>query len=243
MHPLEIWLAAYLRQHPGAREPEVFDASAAVRWEISGRLVPPEGTTPPHQWIVSIAEAKAFREIWRSWRRLGYPFRSLVPSYATAIGSSADRPDQLAELVGILLNDGVRSPLRRVEELRFAAGTPYETQLRPAARRGERVLSSEIAAVVRAAMIGVVTQGTARRGVGAVRAVDGSPLPIGAKTSTGNNRFRMVGPDGLVLEERATGPRRSSSSSATASTAPSQHSSPGRPPTATTSAVPCHSNF
>ena len=203
MHPLEIWLAAYLRQHPGAREPEVLDASAAVRREIYGGLVPPERPAAAHQWIVSIPEAMAFRQIWRSWRRLGYPFKSLVPSYATAIGSSADRPDQLAELVGILLNDGVRYPLRRVEELRFAAGTPYETELRPAARRGERVLSSEIAAVVRAAMVGVVTQGTARRGVGAVRAVDGSPLPIGAKTGTGNNRFRTVGPDGLVLEERA----------------------------------------
>jgi membrane peptidoglycan carboxypeptidase len=146
---------------------------------------------------------EAFGEIRRSWRRLGYPFESLRPSYATAIGSAADRPDQLAELVGILLNDGVRSPVRRVEELRFATGTPYETLLHRSPHSGERVLSSEIAAVVRAAMVAVVVRGSARRAVGAVRAVDGEPLPIGAKTGTGNNRFRVVGRDGLVIEDRA----------------------------------------
>jgi hypothetical protein len=65
------------------------------------------------------------------------------------------------------------------------------------------VLSSEIAAVVRVTMVDVVTQGTAGRVLHAVRAVDRSPLPIGAKTGTGNNRFRVVGRDGLVIEDRA----------------------------------------
>jgi membrane peptidoglycan carboxypeptidase len=203
MHPLELWLTAYLHRHPGAPRLEALDSSASVRREIYDGLVPPSRPTAQDQWIISVAEAKAFREICRSWRRLGYPFASLAPSYATAIGSSADRPDQLAELVGILLGDGVRYPVRRVEELHFAAGTPYETLLRLASHDGERVLSSEIAAVMRATMVAVVTQGTARRGAGAVRAVDGSALPIGAKTGTGNNRFQVVGPDGLVSEDRA----------------------------------------
>jgi membrane peptidoglycan carboxypeptidase len=79
-------------------------------------------------------------------------------------------------VVGILLNDGIRYPVRRVEELHFAPGTPYETLLRLSPHGGERVLSSEIAAVVRAAMLGVVARGTARPGVGAVRAFDGTPL-------------------------------------------------------------------
>ena len=153
--------------------------------------------------IGSTREAGAFREIHRSWRRLGYPFASLAPSYETAIGSSADRPEGLAELVGIVLSGGVRYPVRRVDELHFAAGTPYETVLRPPAARGERVLSPEIAAVVRTAMVAVVTRGTAHPGAGTVRAVDGSPLPIGAKTGTGNNRYRMIGRDGRVIEDRA----------------------------------------
>jgi hypothetical protein len=65
------------------------------------------------------------------------------------------------------------------------------------------VLSSEIAAVVRAAMVAVVTQGTARGALGAMRAADGSLRPIGAKTGTGNNRYRVVTRDGLVTEDRA----------------------------------------
>jgi cell division protein FtsI/penicillin-binding protein 2 len=203
MHPLELWLAGYLHRHPGAPQLEVLDASASVRREIYSGHFPRPRPAAPDQRIGSIPESEAFREISRSWRRLGYPFESLVPSYATAIGSSADRPDQLAELVGILLRDGVRYPVRRVEELDFAAGTPYETVLRLAPRGGERVLSSEIAAVVRAAMIAVVARGTARRGVGAVRTADGLPLQIGAKTGTGNNRYRVVGRDGVIIEDRA----------------------------------------
>jgi hypothetical protein len=49
---------------------------------------------------------EAFVEIHTAWKRVGYPFGYLVPSFATAIGSSADRPAALAELVGIILNDG-----------------------------------------------------------------------------------------------------------------------------------------
>jgi len=202
MHPLELWVAAYLYRHPGALQQDVLDASAAVRQQIHDALFP-HGRSAPDRRIGSIPEAEAFREVHGAWRRLGYPFESLMPSYATAIGSSADRPDDLTELVGILLNDGIRYPVQRVEELHFAAGTPYETLLRRSPPRGERVLSSEIAAVVRAAMVAGVTRGTARRAFGAVRAADGSPVLIGAKTGTGDNRFRMKGRDGLVSEDRA----------------------------------------
>jgi cell division protein FtsI/penicillin-binding protein 2 len=203
IHPLELWLSAYLHRHPGAPRLDVLSASASIRRKFSTEQSSPARTTEADQWIVSARESKAFRDIYRSWRRLGYPFESLVPSYSTAIGSSADRPDQLTELVGILLNDGIHYPVRRVEELLFAEGTPYETRMRLSPDNGERVLSSEIAGVVRAAMVGAVVRGTGRRGVGAVRAVDGSLIPIGAKTGTGNNRVRTVGPDGLVIEDRA----------------------------------------
>ena len=203
IHPLELWVAAYLYRHPGAHQQDVLDASASVRQEIYDALSSLARPASPDRRIGSIPETEAFREIHRAWGRLGYPFESLMPSYATAIGSSADRPDDLTELVGILLSDGVRYPVQRVDELHYAAGTPYETVLRRSPPAGERVLSSEIAAVVRAAMVAVVTQGTAQRAFGAVRTADGSPHLIGAKTGTGNNRFRVVGRDGLVSEDRA----------------------------------------
>jgi membrane peptidoglycan carboxypeptidase len=72
-----------------------------------------------------------------------------------------------------------------------------------AAAEGERVLSTEVAAVAREAMIDVVEQGTGRRTFRAVRGPDGAPLPIGAKTGTGNNRYRVVGRGGQVLVNRA----------------------------------------
>jgi membrane peptidoglycan carboxypeptidase len=203
IHPLELWMGAYLRRHPHASRLEVLGASSVVRREMYSGLFPPGHPGAPKERIGAHLETGAFRDITRSWRRLGYPFESLVPSYATAIGSSADRPDQLAELVGILLNDGVRYPIRRVEQLQFAPNTPYETLLRLSPTRGERVLSSEIAAVVRAAMVAVVARGSARRAAGAVRAIDGSLVLIGAKTGTGDNRFRVVGLDGVVVEDRA----------------------------------------
>src|SRR4029077_7003780 len=151
IHPLELWLAGVRREHPGALQPEVLEASASVRQEIYGAVFPSPRPAAPDWRIRSVPESEAFREISRSWRRLGYPFESLVPSYATAIGSSADRPDQLAELVGIVLGDGVRYPVRRVEVLDFAAGPPRGTLLRLLPHSGERVLSTQIAAVVRAA--------------------------------------------------------------------------------------------
>ena len=52
--------------------------------------------------IHSLLELEAFLEIHRSWKRLGYPFDMFVPSLASAIGSSADRPGALAELMGTI---------------------------------------------------------------------------------------------------------------------------------------------
>lgn len=203
IHPLELWLVEFRLRHPEARRAEIMDSSRAARREVYQWLFSTRRSEAQDQRIRSILEVEAFFEIHRAWQRLGYPFGSLVPSLATAIGSSADRPDQLAELVGILLNEGVRRPAFRVESVRLATETPYETLLGRPAATGERVLSPEIAAVVLDTMADVVEQGTGRRAAGAVRGPDGRPLRIGAKTGTGNNRFRVYGPGGRVVEDRA----------------------------------------
>lgn len=202
IHPLELWLVAFRLRHPAAGRAEVMDSSRDVRQQVYQWLFATRHSEAQNQRIRSILEVEAFFEVHRAWKRLGYPFASLVPSYATAIGTSADRPDQLAELVGILINDGVRQPSFRIDEVRFAAGTPYET-LMSRHPGSQRLLSSELAAVVREAMIDVVERGTARRAYGAVRDSAGAPLRIGAKTGTGNNRFRVVGRGGQVLQDRA----------------------------------------
>ena len=76
---------------------------------------------------------------------------------------SADRPEALAELAGIVLNDGVKLPTVRIQELHFGEGTPYETHLRRLPEEPEPVLRPEVATVVREALFDVVERGTGRR--------------------------------------------------------------------------------
>src|SRR5207302_10915537 len=141
-------------------------------WLFNGSL------TKQDTRIRILIEQDAFQRIWENWRQYGYPFGHLVPSLGTAIGASGDRPDALADLMGVIMNDGVRVPTVTIEHLHFAANTPYETNLSPAAEP-ERVMPVEVAQTVRRALVGVVANGTARRLSGAYTAPDGSPLPVG----------------------------------------------------------------
>jgi membrane peptidoglycan carboxypeptidase len=134
-------------------------------------------------------ERDAFQRMTPYWRRLGFPFEKLVPSYATAIGSSADRPTALAELMGILVNDGRRLPTYDVTRISFARDTPYQTTLEPTARAGERVVRAPIARLVRRVLGEVVESGTARRLNGAFHDADGETIAVGGKTGSGDNRY------------------------------------------------------
>ena len=152
--------------------------------------------------IRNLLEVDAFAEIQKAWRRLGYPFGSLTPSYASALGASGDRPAALAELMGIVVNRGMRLPVTRVTALQFARGTPYETHLAYQPTQAERVLPPELADVVRRALIGVVEGGTAKRLKGSLVRRDGSVVEIGGKTGTGDHRFDTHGRGGQLLSSR-----------------------------------------
>ncbi len=125
-----------------------------------------------------------------------------MPSLATAIGSSGDRPDSLAELMGIIANDGQRQPAVDIDSLQFAAGTPYETSLRPIPAEARRVMAPEVAATLRHALQGVVERGTAQRLKGGYQAADGSPIPLAGKTGTGDNRFDSFGAGRRLIASR-----------------------------------------
>jgi membrane peptidoglycan carboxypeptidase len=202
VHPLELWLAGYLRSHPGASLAEVIEASRAERQVVYGWLFKTRHRAAQDRRIQSLLEIEAFLEIHRQWKRLGYPFEQLVPSYATAIGSSGDRPAALAELMGIILNDGRRLPMVRVESLRFGGETPYETRMRHVTSRPEQVMAPEVAATLRRALTQVVSAGTARRLHGAFDRTDGPRIAIGGKTGTGDNRIESYGPGGRVIASR-----------------------------------------
>jgi membrane carboxypeptidase/penicillin-binding protein len=146
---------------------------------------------------------EGFMEIHKQWKKMGYPFESLVPSYATTLGASADRPAALAELMGIVVNGGMRKSSQRVTSLHFAKGTPYETIVAKAPpTTNEQVLAPEVARVVADAIRGVVSDGTAKRVKSAFVSADGSIIPVGGKTGTGDQRFDVYGGGGRLIESR-----------------------------------------
>ncbi len=202
VHPLELWLAATLSAAPDKTFAEVVAAGAEARQEAYSWLFRPKMRRGQNRRIRTLLEEEAFQRIAVSWQRLGYPFDRLVPSYATSIGSSGDRPAALAELMGIIVNDGVRLPASRFERLRFAEGTPFETVMKLEVPAGEPVLAPAVAATLRRALIDTVEQGTGRRISGAFSATDGSVLPAGGKTGTGDHRFETFGRNGEVIRSR-----------------------------------------
>lgn len=202
VHPLELWLVAYLHEHPQASWSELVNASTQQRQEVYQWLLNSKNRAGQASRIREIKEIDAFKKIHQGWKRLGYPFDVLVPSYATALGASADRPASLAELMGILSSDGLRLPTVYLDRLHFAAGTPYETSLTQLPVNGERVLPAEVAQVVRRALAEVVELGTARRIAGAFDLADGTHIPVGGKTGTGDHRFKVFARGRALLSER-----------------------------------------
>jgi membrane peptidoglycan carboxypeptidase len=202
VHPLELWLVGYLREHPGASQTQVMQASSAERQAVYVWLFSTHRKQAQDKRILGLLEGEGFLEIHLQWKHMGYPFDSLVPSYATALGASADRPAALAELMGILVNDGLRKPNTRIQSLHFAANTPYETQLEYKSSKAERVLTPEVAQAVRNVIRLVVEEGTARRVKQAFVRPDGSFIPVGGKTGTGDQRFDSYGAGGRLIKSR-----------------------------------------
>ncbi|WP_244160973.1 transglycosylase domain-containing protein [Pseudomonas delhiensis] len=203
VHPLELWLLGYLQRQPQASFADAVAASNAERKQVYGWLYKSRYKAARDKRIRIMLEVEAFLDIHQQWKQLGYPFDHLVPSLATALGSSGDRPAALAELMGIILNDGIRLPTLRIDSLHFAAGTPYEVSLAPQANVGTRVMTSEVASTLRDSLSQVVDQGTARRLSGSFRRDDGSALVMGGKTGTGDNRIESFTRGGAVKSSRA----------------------------------------
>ena len=203
VHPLELWLVAYLHQNQGASLTDVVAASEKERQEVYKWLFKTHRKHAQDKRIAGLLEMEAFMGIHRQWKKMGYPFESLVPSYATTLGASADRPAALAEMMGIIINGGVRKTTQRIESLHFAAGTPYDTTLeRNKSSSNERVLAPEVARAVADAIREVVSDGTAKRAKNAFVKADGTVIPVGGKTGTGDQRFDVYAAGGRLIESR-----------------------------------------
>ncbi|MEP6971613.1 MAG: transglycosylase domain-containing protein [Betaproteobacteria bacterium] len=202
VHPLALWLTGHRLGAPDASLSDAIAASAAERQQVYGWLFRSRNRDGQDRRIRTLLEIDAFARIQQRWQRLGYPFEVLTPSYASALGASGDRPSALAELMGIIVNGGLRKPVARLESLVFARDTPYETRLAYRPQKVERVLDAAVAATARETLIGVVQEGTGRRLKDAFVRDDGSPVAVGAKTGTGDHRYYTYDKGGAQVTSR-----------------------------------------
>ncbi|EPN65814.1 hypothetical protein A235_12333, partial [Pseudomonas syringae pv. actinidiae ICMP 19079] len=90
VHPLDLWLVGYLLKHPDAQFKDAAAASRFERQEVYGWLFKSRHKGARDSRVRTMMEVEAFLDIEQRWQRVGYPFDHLVPSLATAIGSSGD---------------------------------------------------------------------------------------------------------------------------------------------------------
>jgi membrane peptidoglycan carboxypeptidase len=192
VHPVDLWVVGFLQREPQATLTSAVAASTAEREAVYGWLLRTKAKNARDKRVRTMLEVEAFSELHRRWRELGFPFDHLVPSLATALGSSGDRPAALAELMGIILNGGQRLPPQRISQLVFGAGTPYEVHLSRPPAITRTVMHPQVAATLKSALAQVVNDGTGRRLKDVLFRSDGSPLNVGGKTGTGDNRLVVV---------------------------------------------------
>src|SRR5674476_498522 len=80
--------------------------------------------------------------------------------------------------------------------------TSVSTPRTTAASSGEKLLSPELAAVVRGVLTDVVETGTALRLAHAIVKEDGTWIQIGGKTGTGDHRYVTFSAAGVIKESR-----------------------------------------
>lgn len=202
IHPLELWLLGFMQKENKVSLSRVLEESKDERQAVYVWLLRTKAKNARDSRIRTTLEVEAFTELHRRWQQLGYPFDHLVPSLATALGSSGDRPAALAELMGIILNGGERLPIRRVKSLVFAESTPYEVKVAYPPAEANVVMHPDVAHALKMALADVVNKGTARRLQDAYHHVDGTPLLMGGKTGTGDNRL-VIGSGGQKSKARA----------------------------------------
>ena len=204
VHPLELWLTAFLETHPDATYAEALAASHDARFDSYAWLYERAGPKKQEQYVRDMLEIEAFQKhILPYWKRQGFPFDTMTASYAAVLGSSGDKPFALAELAGAVENYGVMLPTMQIDSINIGSGTPFETVFGRSWVGAHRVCSEEVAAEVKKAMEAVVDGGTAVRLKDALKRSNGSSIIIAAKTGTGDNRLESYDQKGRVIKSEA----------------------------------------
>ncbi len=195
LHPILLYTAKSLIETPDITYSQLVTQSYRVRKQSYKWLLSKKRKSSQMHRIYTVLEAQGFEVILEQWQTLGFPFEYIVPSLATALGSSGDKPRALARLIGIVRNDGINLDESLIENLSFAKGTPYEVTLNRLHKPQERVMTKEVSALVSSLLHDVVDKGTAIR----VRDTF-KPMMVGGKTGTGDNELKEVTSNGTVVD-------------------------------------------
>lgn len=203
-HPLALWTAQYLETYPQATWLDLLWDSRYARSESYLWLRQKAGSGRQERDLWTMLEREAFQKhILPSWKKQGFPFDSMIPTLASALGSSGDRPAALADLMGAIHNDGILLPTQRIEGMTFGRSTPFETRFELAGQGARRAMRVEVAHATQKAVRQVVEGGTARRLKGSLVKANGQEIPIAAKTGTGDNRLEVYNAQGGLLRSEA----------------------------------------
>jgi hypothetical protein len=97
----------------------------------------------------------------------------------------------------------MHKPSVTIKALHFATETPYESHFSINPQTAKQVMSGEVARTLRYALRQVVLEGTGRRIKDAFIDPDGSPLDIGGKTGTGDNRMKIFRKGAVLLRSES----------------------------------------
>lgn len=201
--PLQIYVAGELMADPSASWRKIL-AGSEYAVDVSSRwLFQKRNRRAQNSRLRIRFERDAFARMTPYWRRLGFPFEKLVPSYGTVLGSSADSPAALAELMGVIVNDGLRRPAMIVSAVHFGQGTPYEMLMTPKVARDVPVMQPAVARVLKRVLAQVVADGTAKRISGVFEDGDGTQAQVGGKTGSGDNRRKRYNRWGEIKSAHA----------------------------------------
>jgi membrane peptidoglycan carboxypeptidase len=189
VHPIEIWLAAQLVKNPDASYKELRAGAVRMAPDIYKWLEKSDNKALKSRHVFTMLEQDAFDVIHANWAEKGFPFRRLIPSFATSIGVSGDTPNALATLMGIVVNSGKAMPNAEFTDITLGKDTPYEKNFVYAPKNEMLVMNPNIAAIVKDNLENIVQNGTARRTKNAIKFSNGVKWAIGGKTGTGDNRI------------------------------------------------------
>jgi membrane peptidoglycan carboxypeptidase len=197
IHPFEVITAATLALNPELTLDALLERATPLTAAYYSWLKKPNSRGQGRALRI-IMEQDAFVDIHKLWKGVGYRNAQLVPSLATSLGTSADQPAALAELMSIIMNGGMRRLPHKVTKVSMAKDSPYEVSYIPEPAKDKRALSKEIAERGRQVLFDIVAQGTAVRLKDGFTGKNGTYL-LGGKTGTGDNRVKKFG-SGLVLK-------------------------------------------